>query len=849
MAGPDTWRGINFQAAVAVLRALDVLDGQYGDSLELELGPDIVDYSSRAASGTLVIAGQAKSRAEPYTWAPGELAELIRRWREVDGEAILEFFTDGPLSPESARRLAPALRAVRDGDASDADWAYLDGHGLGRDDEALIARVVLATRQPSHGALLDDAARRTRALRDLSVPVGEDQARALVRELFVELSSRGGNADPAVRVISREEIGALVGVAPELVDSAESWSADMAGRYRSAVAAIDVSSLVELDAAAFADDWEGIDLVASSTQEPGGVSERPVSELVGLDVAVTGRPGAGKSSSLELMRRAAAQGGRTPVLLRPRNYSPGSLQRLVRDEVQRVLGCVIAPGAGAALLAEPGTVLLLDGVGELPGETVRRALAEDLEELRGRVNGPSVVVSGRDPGLLRPLELAVWTLRLLDGPARRALAERLLGGGLGAAGGAGVMVAELEQALGDAVDVPLLFVLALGLRSRGRAPVGSIVALYEGYVAELLRRAGQPPDWDGELVALSACCFDLVAEGRFSQDRWRWLTALQTELEDLAARGLLAGERADAAAALERLLALGIYARAEGSELALLHDSFRDWLAAQAVLRGVRVLPDPLDGGWAAVAGHLIESELGGIEFLCACAQDPVTAVLAARREPPATGGEREREANAVFQRLCAHLGGELRAELEGTVLSVTGHDQRVSVALCRAAADGTAGQAIAGALLPAGAGPLRCATTIWLSQLRSALEPPPAAPGTIPATSDEAAIAVAAHAERQRVYLESEARRLLPGLAAEIVARAGAGGLRGRVHPNDGRGELALSFTWAAGQTQVDVGAAELEGALSRTTVGHFLAHAPEVQAASRLREIVSEMLPGLGP
>jgi len=35
----------------------------------------------------------------------------------------------------------------------------------------------------------------------------------------------------------------------------------------------------------------------------------------------------------------------------------------------------------------------------------------------------------------------------------------------------------------------------------------------------------------------------------------------------------------------------------------------------------------------------------------------------------------------------------------------------------------------------------------------------------------------------------------------------------------------------------------------LSRTTVGHFLAHAPEVQASATLREIIGEMLPGLGP
>jgi hypothetical protein len=83
LGGAETWRGINFQAAFAVTRALDLLEEGLGVGLELEGKQHVVDYCIRGADGRTAVTGQATTRAEPGTWGPKPISELIRRWREL----------------------------------------------------------------------------------------------------------------------------------------------------------------------------------------------------------------------------------------------------------------------------------------------------------------------------------------------------------------------------------------------------------------------------------------------------------------------------------------------------------------------------------------------------------------------------------------------------------------------------------------------------------------------------------------------------------------------------------------------------------------------------------------------
>jgi len=73
MAGSDTFRGCSFQAAFCVSLGLEVLQGA-AEVLVVEGDEDIVDASLEDASGAAQRIIQAKTKAEPYSWQPQEIA-------------------------------------------------------------------------------------------------------------------------------------------------------------------------------------------------------------------------------------------------------------------------------------------------------------------------------------------------------------------------------------------------------------------------------------------------------------------------------------------------------------------------------------------------------------------------------------------------------------------------------------------------------------------------------------------------------------------------------------------------------------------------------------------------------
>src|SRR5262245_24295704 len=102
MAGWDTLRGVSFQHAVAITAALDLLVDPEGIALQVEGDADIVDLL--LATGTDRRAIQARSRAEPGTWPPSELAGPVTTWIATapDETEGFEFVSDAPLSRDSA---------------------------------------------------------------------------------------------------------------------------------------------------------------------------------------------------------------------------------------------------------------------------------------------------------------------------------------------------------------------------------------------------------------------------------------------------------------------------------------------------------------------------------------------------------------------------------------------------------------------------------------------------------------------------------------------------------------------------------------------------------------------------
>jgi hypothetical protein len=103
-------RGVGFQHAVAIAAALDLVVASDGEALLIEGTADIVDLL--LTTGTVRRAIQARSRLEPGTWPPSELAAPIRAWvaGKPEPDETFEFVSDAQLSRDAALRLLPAMQ-------------------------------------------------------------------------------------------------------------------------------------------------------------------------------------------------------------------------------------------------------------------------------------------------------------------------------------------------------------------------------------------------------------------------------------------------------------------------------------------------------------------------------------------------------------------------------------------------------------------------------------------------------------------------------------------------------------------------------------------------------------------
>jgi hypothetical protein len=850
MAGSDTWRGIDFQAAYTVALALDVLSGEAGETLAVDPGPDIVDYSTREQDRTLRVLGQAKTRSERYTWPPGELVSIIKRLAAVpdSDSASIEFVTDGALSPDTLALLLPAIARAARSEADDQDWAYLAGHDISPADESILARINVLSGYDTAGAQLDRAVRRVRAMRDLNAPVTDEEAERLLLLLLRAVTERGTSTD-APQELTRREIGEIIGVPPETVDAALPWSPELAERQRQLITAAPIApEIIELSVQASELTAAYEQLLSSGMQSAriGGVHERrevrPTLDLLAGDAAILGPTGAGKSTTFEGLRRRAAEEGLTPVLLNPVSYRSGGLPALVRQQLSVELGVQMGPGAGVAILRRSDTVLLIDGAGEQSSPEMATALARDVAELRSQLHAPTVILAARSLSTLRPFNLPAWEMKSLDRSSRREIASALIGDEQRA----GELCALLESRIAGPVENPLLFRMALGLAVAKRPPQ-SVGEIFSGFLDGLHAKAAPGLDWSLAIPCVGAVCAEMVAAESFARSRWDWLISLEQIVESLRERGLsgnlTAAEIADA------MYSAGVLVPADsGGELSLLHDSFRDWFAAQAIKAATATLPERIATPWKSVAGYLAEAGADEQMLLCFCA-DPEVATHAASMESRGEADDCAALASAAFSRLSEHLGPELRAGVEGMRIHATEERGRLKLLLIPDDGAENLAAALMGTELPSGSGPLACASALWLEHIRSSLRARPTVPDQIPTERTELAAAIEARFHAQREELARLASTVLPGLGERVLTHAGWSGLEGcigavsedreeRMHP--------FSYRYGASATSVSVEDEDEANMTTQTTAEHWLQGNAREAALTAFRVALADLLTG---
>jgi hypothetical protein len=841
LGGTDTFRGASFQAAYSVGLALDVLSGE-AETLQVEGDHDVVDAAMSGADDVVLRSAQAKTKQEPYTWKPGEIAKVIKSWLvgpPADGERF-DFVTNGSLGKSLSEKLAPALRQVAEGTASEAARKSLADAGLDPDDPAL-QRVTLHSRLPSGRDLLEQQTLRLIALREQSEPLTVDEARDTTMVLFGELVLGSGEAEREKRRLSRTEIAEIVGVDVERIDAAATWSGKMEARYRETLAARKDDPIWTVLELAEAEPPAALSIVMSSEE----AAPFPATELLGIDdsILIQGPAGAGKTTTVSQLTRAAAEASLLPIRLDLASYTAGAISHLIHGALERILEAPLAPGTTRLLLSRPSTIVLVDGAGELIPEQ-RESLVADVQGLRQlEPNGARLLLSARHGFALTPLGLTEFSLQALDAGRRREIAATF---------GDEAEAGRIEDKLGSVVDNPLLFTMALTLSKRGLA-AATRVELFDRFVEGLQGRPEGRAISAPALEAVETACLDLRRSGRYSAEDWWWLDEVTKSRDRQIARGTLGKDSPAAVSILDELLESGLLRRlGGGSELGLLHDLFCDWLAAEVIRKGHGSLPEPLPETLEEAITFLAERGELDAEARLALTANPVAAARVADFLP---AEEIDIECVAELWRgLVGSLGSGADPYRDAVVsVDAGGHFFRIV---------GEGGEAIA-CLAREPVSALSAAVDLYLAAIRVGFEDPPMRRPVVPSADQEDLAAQLTEANKERLETTRDLLAAsVPGLADRIVRQLGPQAIRGWLMPAEefpGVPGTDLSFrshrlsyvpideepsvVAVGSEDEIPIG----QERMSAMTAETYVSESPTGAAAKQLRKALGQLIPRL--
>jgi hypothetical protein len=817
LGGIDTIRGIAFQQACALGDALDLVTRPDAAVVRVEGREEVVDFETAAADGRRLRICQAKTRQAPKTWSADEIIALLNAWADLDDadDAVFAFVTDGQLS-----RSGVALQRVLEAAKAGATQAEVDAlaQETGRlvstmPLASLLGRVELLTRFGTVGSVLDRVELRVLRLMERARVVTTEDASAAVDRLFRTLFVVGGERQPQRREVTRRQVLDLLGLADEDLAAAHAWDAKVRTAYRDRVLeeptqpGLAVLDVLQVDAGP-----KVLRLLDGPIPAEGTGAEPPGTLLDDRQVSLVGPTGTGKTTTLAMLRRIAAERGAVPVLLRADGHLPGTLGRRLHEAVTNVLGSRLTVGGVERLRADQDLLLLVDGVSEVD-ENTRAALRHDLRALAAQ-RPLGVVASGRDLATTRSVlpdatSVSAFSLVRLSAADRRQIARARLGRD------AGRDVAQIEETLGDAVDNPLLFAMAIAVREQGGS-VDSRPQVYREFLAGLAARAGLV-ETDTRFAALGMAWSELLAGSHRAADGYEWRRLVAEALDRLARTAPFAGHGVTAGQVLEDAQAMGLLTRPDlDVGLVPLHDSFADYLAGAAVAHGWVALPSPLVP--ALDEQVLFATQLAGLDDaladrlvvehpLLACRVAALPGVERGSAQPERVGVLlAELAAGATLEPLAGRRGVCVldAADVLGVVL-VDGQSRRIDLAEFHRLAAANPSW-----LLPAGSGSLAAAVNVWASAVRVALRPRRRGrPTPVPDDPDAVVRALIDYETACAALLRTTVRRVLPSPAVgnRVLEALGEGLVAVVDDPQSvpgGRAEVWATYQRGGGQILV---------------------------------------------
>jgi hypothetical protein len=790
MSGWDTLRGVGFQHATAILAALDVVEDPTGLSLQIEGIADIVDLQI-SAEGVLRSA-QVRSREEPYTWQPAELAQVLNAWLASNPEPdeSFEFITDSQLSPDSAKKLRPALERVAAGDSTNDDRIYFTQLGL-PEAENRLQRVTFNTRVGPATALLATATTRVSSLLNAGGASFSDASDAVAR-LFQLIAVRGGEKISGRRRFTRSELAEALGIDLAMIDAGSAWDDAVRSTYlESFTLGREAPDPLAPPEPTITQSGTVIPLsytgAGSNPTMVFGSAPSVVALLSQSQLGIAGAAGSGKSTTLRLLARELAQAGRIPALISAASYTKGDLLPRVQRAIQRRVGRPLRPDAASAALHEVGATLLIDGLTGM-NEQARQAIAADLRLLRERLPELRVIATDRDSRLLRRVGLTVYDLSGLDHDQRQDLAAAIVG-----VEHANNAVDDIAEAFPDAASNPLLLTMALRLWDATQ-PFVAAMQLYDAAL-QALRDRSDTAVRESELEAITRVAFRMVEDGQYTVDLYGVLTNIRTALDEVESEGVFDTSGVTAEGALASIEAIGlVHTDIDEAAVAFVHDSFRDYLVARALIHRAQPIPATLAESWEPAIVMLAEAA-GVSHEMAAAAQSSVVLLSKLAPLDKDTSGERFADAPAFVRFVIdTHLGTEPlrtpRAELAIAVCATATHRYVILTPAepsARVIDADELGQLATDAdivmAFRATAGPISLAFGVWreliaLSTSQESMD----VVGALPEDDDELVELIARDYQDRQAVLRKIVEAHAPTIADRLIAEIGWHGLTARV-------------------------------------------------------------------
>jgi hypothetical protein len=617
MGGTAAAGGFAYQHAQAVVLALRLAIDPALGSLRVEAENDVIDAEVWSQAGELVQGRQFKRRRTDDTWSQQDLIKELLRWSDLAKDhpaAEYEFVAEGRLGP-TGRQVRDALTQARSGDFA-AIETLIGEQATEEFDIATMARAGVSVEDASYLSLIEIAEKDARSLLD-SVS-GEleavERGRWVVLELLNIVTHRSGLADPAERLISRDEVLTLLATPRDRIPTT-AWDDDMRAAFLQSImdnsADQPVQLSCKLDSAFTPSNGDVNSLIGSRLLED-WTADQPICLLGGPS-------GTGKSTSIVAMQRRSAMTGRIVIIADAEEYVPGRLAALVSNALNQYSNIGAHPAVGNAALKDPDATLAIDGVSEIDMET-REKLEEEIKQLLSTDTRCALLFVGRDTTTMRKILLRHTdaTALVMEPPSLAEREQLVATTFLIDEEYAHHIVRRTQRILGDLAENPLMLLLGAQAITTDCDP-NNAADVFRA-VTEAIGAANNYSDSSIYEVALGVAFTRLLAHGRRYCDSFAWSELLKSVCDELSAKGvdITLGQLREFGSET------GLVRRTPRDIVRAMHDSFADYLSALAISREAAELP-----------ARLAEQDGARIRFLAGIAGvDGPTALRVARDLP-----------------------------------------------------------------------------------------------------------------------------------------------------------------------------------------------------------------------